>query len=79
MWHFNLKKFRQNEVKRVMISLAAVSAFIVIAWPLILYKTGIVGWIKFWLMPWLGYHFWVIIFVCFYFLNDVKVLSNKDL
>ncbi|CAO2822512.1 unnamed protein product [Amaranthus hypochondriacus] len=59
VWHFNLKKFRQNEVKRVMISLAAVSAFIVIAWPLILYKTGIVGWIKFWLMPWLGYHFWM--------------------
>ncbi|NP_001413388.1 omega-6 fatty acid desaturase, chloroplastic [Spinacia oleracea] len=57
--HFNLKNFRQSEVKRATISLAAVFAFMVIGWPLIIYKTGIVGWIKFWLMPWLGYHFWM--------------------
>ncbi|KAL2338513.1 hypothetical protein Fmac_012959 [Flemingia macrophylla] len=60
MWHFDLKKFRPNEVPRVKISLACVFAFIAIGWPLIIYKTGIMGWIKFWLMPWLGYHFWVI-------------------
>ncbi|KAH9620954.1 hypothetical protein KSS87_004413 [Heliosperma pusillum] len=59
VWHFNLKKFRESERKRVMISLAAVFAFMGIAWPLIIYKTGIAGWIKFWLMPWLGYHFWM--------------------
>lgn len=58
--HFDLKKFRLNEVKRVKISLACVFAFMAIGWPLIIYKTGIMGWIKFWLMPWLGYHFWVI-------------------
>lgn len=58
-WHFDLKRFRQSEVKRVMISLAAVFAFMGVAWPLIIYKTGIVGWMKFWLMPWLGYHFWM--------------------
>ncbi|CAK9180376.1 unnamed protein product [Ilex paraguariensis] len=60
MWHFDLKKFRPNEVKRVKISLACVFAFMAIGWPLIVFKTGIMGWIKFWLMPWLGYHFWVI-------------------
>ncbi|XXG58867.1 hypothetical protein AAC387_Pa04g1062 [Persea americana] len=59
MWHFDLKKFRPHEVKRVKISLACVFAFIAIGWPLIVYKTGIMGWIKFWLMPWLGYHFWM--------------------
>lgn len=58
-FHFDLKKFRQSEVKRATISLAAVFAFMAVAWPLIIYKTGIVGWIKFWLMPWLGYHFWM--------------------
>nr|QBQ82065.1 omega-6 fatty acid desaturase [Paeonia ludlowii] len=57
--HFNLKTFRANQVKRVKISLACVFAFIAIGWPLIVYKTGIVGWIKFWLIPWLGYHFWM--------------------
>ncbi|KAF8035652.1 hypothetical protein BT93_C1625 [Corymbia citriodora subsp. variegata] len=30
-----------------------------IGWPLINYKAGILGWIKFCLMPWLGYHFWM--------------------
>ncbi|KAL0337708.1 UNVERIFIED_CONTAM: Omega-6 fatty acid desaturase, chloroplastic [Sesamum calycinum] len=43
----------------VKISLACVFAFMAIGWPLIIYKTGILGWIKFWLMPWLGYHFWM--------------------
>ncbi|KAK4392789.1 Omega-6 fatty acid desaturase, chloroplastic [Sesamum angolense] len=57
--HFDLKKFRPNEVNRVKISLACVFAFMAIGWPLIIYKTGIQGWIKFWLMPWLGYHFWM--------------------
>ncbi|KAI8004569.1 hypothetical protein LOK49_LG08G02728 [Camellia lanceoleosa] len=59
MWHFDVKKFRTNEVKRVKISLACVIAFMAIGWPLIIYKAGIMGWIKFWLMPWLGYHFWM--------------------
>ncbi|MBA0728522.1 hypothetical protein Golax_001415, partial [Gossypium laxum] len=59
IWHFDLNKFRPNEVKRVKISLACVFAFMAIGWPLIIYKTGIMGWIKFWLMPWLGYHFWM--------------------
>ncbi|KAG6504782.1 hypothetical protein ZIOFF_037129 [Zingiber officinale] len=59
IWHFNLKKFRPAEIGRVKISLACVFAFMAIGWPLIIYKTGITGWIKFWLMPWLGYHFWM--------------------
>ncbi|XP_050364747.1 omega-6 fatty acid desaturase, chloroplastic isoform X2 [Argentina anserina] len=57
--HFNLKKFRTSEVKRAAISLACVFAFMGIGWPLIVYKMGIMGWVKFWLMPWLGYHFWM--------------------
>lgn len=59
LWHFDLKKFRQNEANRVIISLSAVFAFMGIVWPLIIYKTGMAGWVKFWLMPWLGYHFWM--------------------
>ncbi|KAG8372580.1 hypothetical protein BUALT_Bualt12G0080800 [Buddleja alternifolia] len=59
IWHFDLKKFRANEVNRVKISLACVFAFMAIGWPLMIYKTGITGWIKFWFMPWLGYHFWM--------------------
>lgn len=58
-WHFNLDNFRPSERQRVKISLACVFAFMAIGWPLIIYKTGIMGWVKFWLMPWLGYHFWM--------------------
>ncbi|KAL4181846.1 hypothetical protein AMTRI_Chr12g273040 [Amborella trichopoda] len=57
--HFDPKKFKPAEIKRVKISLACVFVFVVIGWPLIIYKTGIFGWFKFWLMPWLVYHFWM--------------------
>lgn len=44
---------------QVKISLAAVYGFMAIAFPTIIYYTGIAGFFKFWLMPWLGYHFWM--------------------
>jgi omega-6 fatty acid desaturase (delta-12 desaturase) len=59
VWHFDLKKYRPSEIPRVKVSLAAVFAFMAVGWPLIIYYTGIAGWFKFWLMPWLGYHFWM--------------------
>ena len=59
MYHFDLKKFRASEKPRVKISLAAVYGFMAIGWPLIIAATGLDGWLKFWLMPWLGFHFWV--------------------
>lgn len=66
MWHFDLNKYRESEKARVKVSLAAVFAFMAIGWPAIVYFTGITGWLKFWLMPWLGYHFWVCIFLTLY-------------
>uniref|UniRef100_A0A453B6K6 Fatty acid desaturase domain-containing protein n=1 Tax=Aegilops tauschii subsp. strangulata TaxID=200361 RepID=A0A453B6K6_AEGTS len=59
MWHFDLKKFRPNELPRVKISLACVFAFMAIGWPLIILQSGIAGWFKFWFMPWMVYHFWM--------------------
>ncbi|KAA3486230.1 omega-6 fatty acid desaturase, chloroplastic-like isoform X1 [Gossypium australe] len=80
IWHFDLNKFRPNEVKRVKISLACVFAFMAVGWPLIIYKTGIMGWIKFWLMPWLGYHFWVMLlpsFMWLYFMSS-NIFNRKS-
>eukprot|EP00741_Cyanophora_paradoxa_P011027 tig00020553_g10659.t1 len=57
--HFFLENFEAKDHTRVKISLAAVYAFMLIGWPTILYNFGIWGFIKFWLMPWLGYHFWM--------------------
>lgn len=30
-----------------------------VGWPLIVYYAGWWGLVKYWLMPWLGYHFWM--------------------
>ncbi|KAH7433974.1 hypothetical protein KP509_07G095400 [Ceratopteris richardii] len=45
-WHFQLSNFCPSEQNRVKISLACVFAFMAIGWPLIIYKTGIVGWVN---------------------------------
>jgi omega-6 fatty acid desaturase (delta-12 desaturase) len=44
---------------QVLVSLAAVAAFALIGLPLLTYYTGFAGLVKYWLMPWLGYHFWM--------------------
>ncbi|BBN09957.1 acyl-lipid omega-6 desaturase (Delta-12 desaturase) [Marchantia polymorpha subsp. ruderalis] len=59
LWHFDLKKYRPSEQNRVKTSLAAVFGFMAVVWPLIIWKFGVVGWVNYWLMPWLGYHFWM--------------------
>jgi hypothetical protein len=43
----------------VIVSLAAVAAFALGVLPALAYFTGAAGLAKFWLMPWLGYHFWM--------------------
>ncbi|KAK6942287.1 Fatty acid desaturase domain [Dillenia turbinata] len=78
MWHFDLKKFRPNEVNRVKISLACVFAFMAVGWPLIIWKTGIIGWVKFWLMPWLGYHFWMSTFTMVHHTAPHIPFKNPD-
>jgi omega-6 fatty acid desaturase (delta-12 desaturase) len=59
IWHFNLDLYEEKQKPRVIVSLAAVFAFMAIGWPMIIYYTGIAGWFKFWFMPWMGYHFWM--------------------
>eukprot|EP00475_Leptophrys_vorax_P025466 TRINITY_DN3567_c0_g1_i1.p1 TRINITY_DN3567_c0_g1~~TRINITY_DN3567_c0_g1_i1.p1 ORF type:complete len:476 (+),score=13.66 TRINITY_DN3567_c0_g1_i1:77-1429(+) len=59
VYHFDLGKFRPSELPRVKTSLAAVGAFALIGWPLYIYNFGIGGWFSMWLMPWLGFHFWM--------------------
>lgn len=59
IWHFDLNKYTPRQKPRVIVSLAAVFAFMGIVWPALIYYTGIAGWAKYWLMPWLGYHFWM--------------------
>ena len=52
-------RYTEQQRPRVLMSLAAVGLFMVVGWPLIIYYTGWWGFVKYWLMPWLGYHFWM--------------------
>lgn len=44
---------------QVLVSLAAVAIAAFVGLPTLAYYTGIWGVVKYWLMPWLGYHFWM--------------------
>ncbi|WNZ27419.1 fatty acid desaturase [Leptolyngbya sp. NK1-12] len=57
--HFDLSRFSQRERDKVKISVAAVVIFAVVFFPSLIAFTGIWGFVKFWLLPWLVYHFWM--------------------
>jgi omega-6 fatty acid desaturase (delta-12 desaturase) len=59
IWHFDLNKYTDKQKPRVKISLAAVAIAALVGLPVLTYFTGLAGLAKFWLMPWLGYHFWM--------------------
>lgn len=59
IWHFDLKKYTEKQKPRVIVSLLAVAFFACTALPALVYTTGWWGLVKYWLMPWLGYHFWM--------------------
>jgi acyl-lipid omega-6 desaturase (Delta-12 desaturase) len=57
--HFDLNQFQPKYHKQVKISIAAVLIFGAIAFPILIATTGIWGFVKFWLLPWLVFHFWM--------------------
>lgn len=57
--HFDLNQFAPRDHAKVKVSIAAVVVFSAIFFPTLIAFTGIWGLVKFWLMPWLGYHFWM--------------------
>eukprot|EP01116_Phalansterium_solitarium_P003442 TRINITY_DN14269_c1_g1_i1.p1 TRINITY_DN14269_c1_g1~~TRINITY_DN14269_c1_g1_i1.p1 ORF type:complete len:387 (-),score=97.16 TRINITY_DN14269_c1_g1_i1:265-1425(-) len=57
--HFFLSSFTPEQRPRVKFSLACVYLFAAVFFPTMLYNVGVWGLIKFWLMPFIGYHFWM--------------------
>ena len=57
--HFDWSKFREKDQSSVKFSVAVVVLFAAIAFPILIATTGIWGFVKFWLLPWLVYHFWM--------------------
>ncbi|MEB3337706.1 MAG: fatty acid desaturase [Leptolyngbyaceae bacterium] len=57
--HFNWSRFEGKDRDRVRVSVIAVLAFAAVLFPTLIATTGIWGFVKFWLMPWMVYHFWM--------------------
>lgn len=57
--HFDLSQFSSRDQGKVKVSIAAVVIFAAVFFPTLILTTGIWGFVKFWLMPWLVYHFWM--------------------
>jgi len=57
--HFDLSQFEAKDRSKVKRSIAAVVIFAAIAFPVLITTIGVWGVIKFWLLPWLVYHFWM--------------------
>ncbi|BAY96534.1 fatty acid desaturase [Tolypothrix tenuis PCC 7101] len=57
--HFDWRNFKAKDQSSVKLSVAVVVIFAAVAFPLLIATTGIWGFVKFWLLPWMVYHFWM--------------------
>jgi omega-6 fatty acid desaturase (delta-12 desaturase) len=57
--HFQPNSFTGKDRQWVRLSVLVVLGFAAIAFPILFLTLGFWGFVKFWLMPWLVYHFWM--------------------
>jgi omega-6 fatty acid desaturase (delta-12 desaturase) len=57
--HFTLTNFAPKDRSSVKLSIAVVLGFAAVVFPTLIAIGGIWGFVKFWLLPWLVYHFWM--------------------
>jgi omega-6 fatty acid desaturase (delta-12 desaturase) len=57
--HFDWRNFREKDQANVKLSTTVVVLFAAIVFPTLIATTGIWGFIKFWFIPWMVYHFWM--------------------
>ncbi len=57
--HFDLRNFKRRDHAKALSSMIVVVVFAIIFFPTLIATTGFWGVIKFWLMPWMVYHFWM--------------------
>ena len=57
--HFDWRRFEEREHNQVKLSVSVVVIGAAIAFPTLIVTTGVWGFVKFWLLPWLVYHFWM--------------------
>ncbi|PIG90793.1 fatty acid desaturase [Gloeocapsopsis sp. IPPAS B-1203] len=77
--HFDWSKFSGKNRAQVKLSVLVVAIFAAIAFPVLVATTGIWGFVKFWLMPWLVYHFWMSTFTLVHHtVSDVPFSTASD-
>ncbi|MFE4107691.1 fatty acid desaturase [Almyronema epifaneia] len=57
--HFDPSQVAERDRSKVKLSVTVVAVFAALFFPTLIATTGLWGLVKFWLMPWLGYHFWM--------------------
>jgi acyl-lipid omega-6 desaturase (Delta-12 desaturase) len=57
--HFDPSRYPEKQRAQVRFSAGLVIAYAAIAFPLMFYYGGLFGWVNYFLMPWLVYHFWM--------------------
>ena len=57
--HFDWNQFEGKQREQVKLSVIVIYITMAILFPTLLITTGVWGFIKFWLLPWLVYHFWM--------------------
>jgi acyl-lipid omega-6 desaturase (Delta-12 desaturase) len=57
--HFDWNQFEGKQRQQVRLSVLVVYGFALLVFPTLFLTLGVWGFVKFWLMPWLVYHFWM--------------------
>ncbi|MDX2098601.1 MAG: fatty acid desaturase [Leptolyngbyaceae cyanobacterium bins.59] len=57
--HFTPYRVAERDRSKMRFSIAVVVAFAIVFFPTLIWTTGIWGFVKFWLLPWMFYHFWM--------------------
>ncbi|MBO1349444.1 MAG: fatty acid desaturase [Hormoscilla sp. GUM202] len=76
--HFNWSQFEGKERQQVKLSVLVVLIGGAIGFPVLIATTGIWGLVKFWLMPWLVYHFWMSTFTIVHHTSPEIPFSTAD-
>lgn len=58
-YHFHMDYFKESQRKRVLFSCALVIVFFLVMTTCLVRQTGWLGFVKYWLVPWIFYHFWM--------------------
>ena len=57
--HFNPAQVAPRDRNKIRFSATVVLLFAAVLFPTLIVTTGVWGFVKFWLLPWLVYHFWM--------------------